>query len=161
MRINQFEQRQRLPLPPEEAFEFFGDAHNLEVVTPDWLRFAIVSAEPPQLGEGALIQYRLRVRGIPVRWTSRITAWEPGRRFVDEQIRGPYKYWEHTHWFEPDGQGGTWMTDRVRYSMPFGPLGRLAHRLLVRRDLRRIFDYRRERIAASLPAQTTRSPASE
>jgi len=147
MRVNQFEQRQRLALPPEEAFEFFGDARNLEAVTPDWLHFRVVSVEPPQLEENALIVYRLRVRGIPVNWTTKIIEWEPGRRFVDEQIRGPYKLWEHTHWFEADGQGGTWMTDRVRYAMPFGPLGRLAHRLFVRRDIRRIFDYRRERIA--------------
>jgi hypothetical protein len=160
LRINQFERRQRLPLPPGQAFEFFGDARNLEAVTPDWLRFRIVSLDSPQLEEGALIVYRLRVRGIPVRWTTRITQWEPGRRFVDEQIRGPYKFWEHTHWFEPDGQGGTWMTDRVRYSLPFGPLGRLAHRVFVKRDLRRIFDHRRERIGELL-AQTTRSPASE
>jgi ligand-binding SRPBCC domain-containing protein len=161
VRVNQFEQRQRLPLPPEQAFEFFGDARNLEAVTPRWLHFRIESLDSPRLEEGALISYRLRVRGIPVRWTTRIVSWEPGRRFVDEQVRGPYKLWEHTHWFEPDGQGGTLMTDRVRYAMPFGPLGRIAHRLFVRRDLRKIFDYRRERIAALVPAQTTRSPASE
>jgi ligand-binding SRPBCC domain-containing protein len=162
MRVNQFEQRQRLPLPPEEAFEFFGDARNLEAVTPDWLHFRIVSLDSPELEEGTLIVYRLRVRGIPVNWTTKITQWEPGRRFVDEQIRGPYKLWEHTHWFEPDGQGGTWMTDRIRYAMPFGPIGRLAHRLFVRNDLRRIFDRRRERIAEMIrAAQTTRSPASE
>jgi ligand-binding SRPBCC domain-containing protein len=163
MRVNNFEQRQRLPVPPEEAFEFFGEARNLEAVTPGWMRFQIVSLEASQLEEGALIGYRLRVRGIPVRWTTRIVRWEPGRCFVDEQVRGPYRLWEHTHWFEPDGQGGTMMTDRIRYAMPFGPLGRLAHRLFVRRDLRRIFDYRRERIAELLPGftQTTRSPASE
>ncbi len=94
------------------------------------------------MGPGTLIDYRLRLHGIPVRWRTEIRSWEPGVGFRDVQVRGPYALWDHTHSFEPDGRGGTVMRDRVRYRVPFGPLGRLALRLLVRRDLERIFDYR-------------------
>jgi ligand-binding SRPBCC domain-containing protein len=91
---------------------------------------------------GALLHYRLRLHGVPIRWTTRIETWEPPTRFVDIQLSGPYALWEHTHDFEPNGSGGTIARDRVRYAIPYGPLGTLAHRLFVRRDLERIFDYR-------------------
>ena len=94
------------------------------------------------MGPGTLIDYRLRLHGIPVRWRTEIRSWEPGVGFRDVQVRGPYALWDHTHNFEPDGRGGTLMRDRVLYRVPLGPLGRLALRLLVRRDLERIFDYR-------------------
>ena len=90
---------------------------------------------------GTLIEYRLRLHGLPVRWLTRISEWVPGERFVDEQVRGPYALWHHTHLFEPDGDG-TIVRDRVRYRLPLGPLGAAAHLLLVRRDLERIFDFR-------------------
>jgi hypothetical protein len=96
---------------------------------------------------GALLHYRLRLHAVPIRWTTRIEIWEPPTRFVDIQLSGPYALWEHTHNFEPDGSGGTIASDRVRYAIPFGPLGLLAHRLFVRRDLERIFDYRAEAFA--------------
>ena len=96
------------------------------------------------MGAGALIEYRLRLHGVPVRWLTRIEEWEPGRRFVDAQLRGPYRLWHHTHAFEPDGDGGTLMRDTVRYALPLGPLGELAHRLFVRARPRAIFDFRRD-----------------
>ena len=99
---------------------------------------------------GTLIDYRLRLRGVPVRWRTRIEAWEPPHRFVDVQLRGPYALWEHTHSFLPDGNDGVVIEDRVRYGLPLGPLGDLAHLLLVRRDLARIFDYRRDAVAELL-----------
>ncbi len=99
---------------------------------------------------GTLLDYRLRLHGVPVRWQTRIEIWEPPRRFVDSQAKGPYSLWEHTHLFEPDGEGATIIHDRVRYAIPFGPLGALAHRLFVRRDLERIFDYRGAAVAEHL-----------
>jgi ligand-binding SRPBCC domain-containing protein len=130
---------QRFPGPPEEVFPFFADAGNLERITPPWLRFRIVAA-PQRLDLGSLIDYRLRVRGVPVRWRTEITAWEPPHRFVDDQVRGPYRWWRHEHLFE-DVDGGTRAVDRVDYAPPGG---RVANRLLVQRDLERIFAYRQE-----------------
>ena len=139
------ERTQRIELPVEEVFDLFGDAFNLERITPPWLRFRVVTPRPIEMRQGTLLEYRLRLHGIPVRWRTRITTWEPPTRFVDEQISGPYALWHHTHMFEPDGDA-TVMRDRVRYRIGFGPLGAAALRLFVRRDVERIFDYRREAI---------------
>ena len=135
-------------MPPERAFAFYGDADNLEPLTPPWLRFEVTSPMPIEMGAGTLLDYRLRLHGVPVRWRTRIESWEPPHRFLDTQARGPYALWEHTHEFEPAGDGAAIIHDRVRYAIPLGPVGELAHRLFVHRDLRRIFDYRRDRTAA-------------
>jgi len=148
--IHILERRQRIERPIEEVFDFYGDARNLERITPPWLGFEVTTPGPIEMGAGSLIEYRLRLHRVPVRWRTRIEAWEPPRRFVDAQIKGPYSLWEHTHTFEADGPGATLIEDRVRYSIPFGPLGELADRLLVQRDLRQIFDYRREAVAREL-----------
>ena len=150
------EREQHLPLSPAEAFELFADARNLEVITPPWLRFRVITPGPIPLGAGTLIEYRLRLHAVPIRWITRIEVWEPGYRFVDVQLRGPYRHWEHTHEFEPWG-GGALMRDRVRYELPLGPAGRLARRAFVARDLERIFDYRRDAIGR-LVSRRTRSP---
>jgi ligand-binding SRPBCC domain-containing protein len=148
--IHLLERRQRVPLPISEAFAFYGDALNLERITPPWLGFEVTTPRPIEMGVGTLIEYRLRLHRVPVRWRTRIEAWEPPHRFVDAQVRGPYSLWEHTHTFEEDGAEATIIRDRVRYSIPFGPLGNLADRLLVRRDLKQIFDYRRDAVAREL-----------
>jgi ligand-binding SRPBCC domain-containing protein len=127
-----------LPRPPSEVFPFFADAHNLERLTPSWLRFAVLTPAPIAMGEGTLIDYRLRLRGIPLSWRSVIRSWDPPHGFVDEQVRGPYRRWVHEHRFEPR-DGGTWASDRVRYRV-LG--GRLVDALLVRRDVERIFRFR-------------------
>ena len=139
------EREQRLPGAPAEIFQFFADARNLEAITPRLLRFRVVTPDPIVMGRGTLIRYRLRVHGVPVSWLTEITTWDPPHRFVDEQIRGPYALWHHTHSFEADGDE-TIMRDRVRYRIGFGPLGRLAGDLVVRRDLAAIFDHRAERV---------------
>jgi len=117
---------------------------------PPLLGFAVTNEEPVEMRAGALIQYRLKLHGLPIDWLTRIDEWEPGVRFVDQQLVGPYRLWHHTHTFEPDGAGGTLMRDLVRYALPLGPLGDVAHRAFVRRDLARIFDYRRDAVGAIL-----------
>ena len=142
--------QQLLPAPPEEVFPFFADAGNLEAITPDWLAFRIVTPRPVEMRVGALIEYRLKLHALPVSWLTRIEEWEPGVRFVDMQLTGPYRLWHHTHEFAPDGAGGTLMRDTVRYALPLGPLGEVAHRLFVARDLAAIFDHRTRRVAELL-----------
>jgi ligand-binding SRPBCC domain-containing protein len=149
-RLRILERAQRIALPIAEVFDFYGDAHNLERITPPWLRFEVTTPGPIEMGVGTLIEYRLRLHRVPVRWRTRIEAWEPPHRFVDVQVKGPYSLWEHTHEFEEDGSGATIIRDRVRYAIPFGPLGELAERVLVRRDLRQIFNYRRDAVAREL-----------
>jgi ligand-binding SRPBCC domain-containing protein len=154
-RVHSLERRQRVEVPIEEAFAFYGDAHNLERITPPWLGFQVITPRPIEMRAGTLIEYRLRLHRVPVHWRTRIEAWEPPRRFVDAQIRGPYSLWEHTHEFEEEGPKATVISDRVRYAIPFGPLGELANRLLVQRDLAQIFDYRRDAVARELKVSRT------
>lgn len=131
-----------LPRPRTEIFTFFSDAANLEALTPPWVEFHIATPRPIAINAGALIDYRLRVRGLPVRWQSEITVWEPPLRFVDEQRRGPYRTWKHEHRFE-EKDGETLVIDDVRYSVPGGWL---VHKLFVAPDLRRIFDFRERKM---------------
>jgi ligand-binding SRPBCC domain-containing protein len=149
-RIHLLERCQRVELPIDEAFAFYGEARHLERITPPWLGFEVTTPDPIEMGAGTLIEYRLKLHRVPVRWRTRIEAWQPPHRFVDAQIRGPYSLWEHTHTFSEDGPGATIIEDQVRYAIPFGPLGALANRLLVQRDLRRIFDYRRDAVAREM-----------
>ena len=147
MRTHVLERSQRVPLNVDDAFAFYGDSDNLERITPPWLRFRILDPRPEALSAGARLEYSLVLHRFPIRWTTEIRIWEPPRHFVDLQVRGPYRLWEHKHTFEPV-EGGTVIADRVRYAIPYGPLGALAHVAFVRRDLRRIFDYRRDAVAA-------------
>lgn len=148
-----FERSQRVEVPVDLAFAFYASSDNLEPLTPPWLHFEVTTSRPLTLGAGALLDYRLKLHGVPVRWTTLIETWEPPLRFVDSQAKGPYSLWEHTHLFEQDGEGATIIHDRVRYAIPLGPLGAIAHRLFVRRDLERIFDYRRDAVAERLVAR--------
>jgi len=152
MALHVLRRRQWIPLPRPEVFEFFADASNLETITPEWLNFRILSPTPVELHTGARIDYRLRWHGVPIAWTTEIRKWNPPYGFVDTQIRGPYQLWHHTHRFEAV-EDGTLMTDVVWYKAPFGPLGELAHRLRVRRDVERIFDYRYHRIGSLLACE--------
>jgi uncharacterized protein len=145
------ESEQWVARPPAEVFAFFANAYNLETLTPDFLRFRVLSVTTPTLREGTRIDYRLRIRGVPVRWQSVIESWEPERRFVDVQSRGPYKHWQHTHEFEALA-GGTVVRDRVRYELPLGPLGGLLAGGMVARDLASIFAFRHAKVAALFPA---------
>jgi ligand-binding SRPBCC domain-containing protein len=127
------------------VFAFFSDPGNLARITPPWLRFRVVARSPGRLEAGSRLEYRIRWTVLRLRWVTRITRWIPPREFQDLQEKGPYKVWVHTHRFT-EGGGTVTIHDRVEYELPLGPLGRLAHRLRVRRQLEEIFDYRRRAI---------------
>ncbi|HUE70402.1 MAG TPA: SRPBCC family protein [Pirellulaceae bacterium] len=139
------ERTQLIRRPLDEVFEFFSDAGNLEAITPAFLNFRILTPRPIAMQPGTLIDYQIRLLGIPLSWRTQIETWEPPLRFSDVQLTGPYKLWHHTHEFVAVPEG-TLMTDRVRYQMPTGPLGRVVHALWTRRTLEKIFDYRFEKI---------------
>jgi ligand-binding SRPBCC domain-containing protein len=149
------EREQIVRAPLDEVFDFFSAARNLEALTPPWLRFAVLTPEPTPMHRGTVIEYRLRLRGVRLRWVSLIEEWEPGRRFVDRQLCGPYRLWHHTHEFAAHAEG-TLVRDRVRYQIPLGPLGALAHVAFVRRDLARVFEFRHAAVSRLLGQQ--RSP---
>ena len=143
-RDRMFEAEQFVARPRDAVFAFFSDPRNLERITPPWLSFRIVARSTPDVREGTELTYRLKVRGLPMTWVSRITEWVPGERFADVQLRGPYAVWHHTHTFE-DAPGGTWIRDRVVYRLPLGALGRLLAGRRVERDVREIFEHRQAR----------------
>jgi ligand-binding SRPBCC domain-containing protein len=147
--VQQLEREQLVRAGADAVFAFFAEARNLERITPSWLRFELLTPDPIPMRAGTLIEYRLRLHGLPLRWTSRIEEWEPGRGFVDLQLRGPYRVWHHRHEFVACANG-TIVRDRVRYALPLGRLGGLAHAIVVRRDLERIFDFRREAVGRML-----------
>jgi ligand-binding SRPBCC domain-containing protein len=138
-----------VPQPLPVVFEFFSKAQNLEILTPPWLRFQILTPQPIMMRPGATIAYQLRVRGIPLRWLTEIERWDPPYEFIDIQIKGPYKFWRHTHRFR-ELESGTRIADIVDYTLPFGVLGRMVHHLQVAKDLAMIFDYREQRVRALL-----------
>ncbi len=139
---------QWVPRTIDVAFEFFSRAGNLQNITPPWLDFRITQLQTA-LHAGTVIRYELRIHRLPVKWKTEIAEWEPPRRFVDVQISGPYQLWHHTHTFVEE-RGGTSIRDLVRYALPFGPIGQIAHWLLVQRDLEQIFDYRGQRMSELL-----------
>ena len=141
------EREQTVRRSVEEVFGFFSDPRNLEALTPSWLRFRVLRSSTPAMAEGTTIDYRLRVHGLPLRWRSLISSWQPPFEFIDEQVMGPYRSWVHLHSFR-ETEHGVVVRDRVEYSVPGGAL---IHTLFVRRDLERIFDHRRESLASLLP----------
>jgi ligand-binding SRPBCC domain-containing protein len=143
MKIYHLQTELFLPRPRRQVFEFFADPRNLERITPPWLSFEILTPPEIKIGTGTLLDYRLRLRGIPLRWQSEIAAWEPPRRFVDRQLKGPYSRWVHEHRFD-ERDGGTVVSDRVEYAVPGG---RLVQRFLVAPDLQKIFHYRHKALA--------------
>ncbi len=153
---------QWLPRGQDEVFAFFADAFNLERITPPFLRFRVLTPPPIAMARGALIDYRLRLHGVPVSWRTEIAAWEPPRMFIDSQVRGPYAEWVHTHTFEPQ-DGGTMVRDAVQYRL-IGPdiATRAIHGLLVGPDTTRIFEYRHTAMegAFGVPGQSRKGPVS-
>jgi ligand-binding SRPBCC domain-containing protein len=138
-----FAQQVSRPLP--EVFSFFSRAENLEVLTPPWLNFKILKVAPQPIQQGTLINYSLRVHGIPLHWISEIVEWEPPHRFVDLQLRGPYKVWRHEHRFEAR-DGGTLISDTISLALPLGILGQLAYKMKVQSDVDEIFAFRKTKV---------------
>lgn len=148
---------QYLEAPLERVFAFFADAMNLERLTPSFLKFRVLTPAPIEMREGALIDYRLRLHGVPIRWRTLISRWEPGVCFIDEQIKGPYKKWVHLHTFAREGTG-TRVRDRVEYELPlaWAPGSGLVHRWFVRPRLDEIFAFRAaemERVVGEMGAR--------
>ena len=134
--------RMAVDLPIEEVFEFFADANQLERITPPWLHFKILTPRPIEMKAGLLLDYRIRLHAIPIKWRTEISAWQPPFRFVDQQLKGPYKLWHHEHTFE-EVDGKTIVHDNVHY-IPRG--GSLIHRFMVKPDLEKIFRFRHDRL---------------
>ncbi|HEY3771929.1 MAG TPA: SRPBCC family protein [Solirubrobacteraceae bacterium] len=149
MAVHRLERRQFVARPVGEVFAFFAEAGNLERITPPWLSFRVLTPEPVQMAVGTLIDYRLRLHGVPLGWSSQIEVWEPDRQFVDRAVRGPFSLWHHRHRFSASGEG-TIVSDEVHYAPPLGALGEIAERLVVARDLDRIFVHRRQAVARIL-----------
>lgn len=137
---------QWLNKPREELFRFFADATNLEKITPALLSFKVITPAPIAMAPGTLIDYKLKVRGVPIRWRTLIATWDPPNAFTDEQLKGPYTRWHHTHTFF-DENGGTRCNDLVEYAPPGGPLAPIINKLVVQRDVEKIFAYRAEVLA--------------
>jgi len=144
VKIRELERTQWIRRSLDRIFPFFERPENLSLITPRWLDFQLLCPSPVKMAQGSLIDYRIRLGGVPLRWRSVISIYEPPHRFVDEQLIGPYAYWYHLHCFVPEG-GGTRILDRVRYALPrwlVGPSGILVHSGLVRPALEKIFNYR-------------------
>ena len=139
-----------IPYALDEVFAFFAEPQNLEALTPPWLNFEITSPAPIEMRQGTLIDYRLKLHGIPVKWRTEISEWEPPFRFVDRQLKGPYRLWHHEHTFT-ECDAGTRVIDNVRYAVLGGAL---VNRLFVQKDVARIFRYRREQLRKFKPASS-------
>lgn len=141
-----FQAEQIIERPIAEVFDFFSKAENLQKITPPLLNFKILTPTPIAMGPGTLIEYQLKVRGLPMRWLTRIDSWQPPFSFSDVQLKGPYKLWHHTHEFEALSENRTFMRDKIRYEVPLGPLGLIANLLIVRKDIENIFLFRKSEI---------------
>lgn len=150
MTLHRLEQTQLVPAPIGRVFEFFSTAENLERLTPDFLSFRILTPLPIEMKTGQYIEYQIELGGVPMRWLTEIREWQPGERFVDVQLRGPYKTWHHLHEFR-EVSGGTEMRDVVDYELPLGPLGEVVHWVAVKRTLSRIFAFRRQAVGRAFP----------
>lgn len=149
--LHRLRREQLVPRPLEEVFSFFSEPRNLERLTPPSLQFSVLTPSVT-LARGTTIDYRLRLHGLPIRWRTLIEVWEPPHRFLDLQLQGPYRLWSHLHEFVPT-DGGTLIRDDVVYALPLGPLGEMAHRILVERDVEEIFAFRRTAIERLFPAK--------
>jgi len=149
MKYYDFKIIQFINLPIEEVFHYFSNPSNLQKITPKYLNFKIINHPPFNMNKGQLFEYRLRVRGIPITWTSLISSYHPPYSFIDEQIKGPYSSWHHTHTFKEEN-GGTTIIDEVKYTLPLGFIGKIINSIWIKKDLDAIFKYRQKIIEKTL-----------
>jgi ligand-binding SRPBCC domain-containing protein len=152
LKIYELKRKVTLADPVEDVFAFFSKAENLNLITPPWLHFKILTPLPVNMAKNTLIDYSIKLFGMKMTWKTEITVWEPPRRFVDRQLKGPYRVWEHTHLFEDLG-GITQMEDVVRYAVPGFVMAPLVHFLFVRPRLKKIFDYREKKMGELFTSQ--------
>jgi len=155
MPVYTLQREQFVAKPIDEVFRYFSDAGNLQEITPEYLDFEILTPRPIEMRAGTLLDYRLKWHGVPLRWRTEILEWLPPHRFVDLQLKGPYKLWRHTHTFRSEN-GGTVVGDIVEYELPLGPLGAMAHSLMVGRDVAAIFEFRRKQMARIFSADKSK-----
>ncbi len=151
------ERKQMIFRPRAEVFSFFEKPENLAMITPPSMRFEILTPGPIKMATGTLIDYVIRIFGFRRRWTTLILMYDPPHEFIDVQLRGPYVFWRHTHYFD-DVPGGTRVVDRVEYIVPYGLFGRLIHAILIRRQLNHIFDFRSRKIGEILAGERNSQP---
>ena len=151
------EREQWVPASLDQVFRFFSDAANLELLIPRWLRFQILTLQPIHMSPGTLIDYRLHWHGIPMRWRTEITVWQPPHAFEDLQLKGPYARWHHTHRFQAV-DGGTLIYDCVEYSLPFGIVGQIVHAFSVRGNVESIFAFRERKVEEIFGSAHARQP---
>ena len=147
LKIYELKKKVTIPAPIEDVFSFFSDAGNLNLITPPWLYFKILTPLPIVMEKNALIDYAIKLLGLQFVWKTEIAVWQPPDKFIDRQIKGPYRVWEHTHMFMEKGEG-TQMEDVVRYAVPGFVLSPLIHFLFVRPRLEKIFAFREQRLLA-------------
>ena len=146
MKVHRLNKKQKISKNISEVFDFFSRPENLSKITPKILGFNIMTPSPIKMKEGQLIDYTINILIFPIRWTTMITEYDPPHRFVDQQIKGPYSMWHHTHTFKEVDKNETLIEDVILYTMPLGPVGNIVHSLYVRRDLENIFRYRKKTI---------------
>ena len=142
MKIYELNKTQFINQPIDVVFNFFTKPKNLALITPSKLAFKILTPTPITINKGTLIDYTIRLMRFPVHWRTLITKYNPPYEFVDEQIKGPYLFWHHTHTFKAVN-GGSEIKDKVRYSIPMGYLGQFIHKIWIKKDLEKIFEYRK------------------
>lgn len=147
MTLHRIQRSQVIALPIAKAFDFFATPQNLERMTPAFVHFHFLAPPPERIAPGAMLEYRLRIYGVPIKWRTKIVSVDEPASFVDVQDRGPYAHWQHTHVFREVAADRTEVGDRVEFAMPYGALGELAYQLMVARSLEQIFDYRAAALA--------------
>ena len=146
MKVYTLEKSQKISRDIAHVFDFFSKPGNLSDITPKKMNFSILTPSPIEMKETAVIDYTVKILGIPIRWRTIITKYDPPNIFIDQQLKGPYSMWHHTHSFKSIAENETLIMDTVHYCVPFGIIGRILHKLFIRRDLENIFLYREKRI---------------
>ena len=146
MKLYTLKKEQIIPRNILDVFDFFSKPENLSVITPSKMGFKILTPSPIEMKEGALIDYTVKIIGLPIRWTTLITKYDPPNLFIDQQLKGPYSMWHHTHNFKKLNDKETLIEDIVVYSVPYSFIGGLIHSLYIKRDLEKIFSYRSKKI---------------